>query len=89
MKYALQPPSEKEISQLVDYVAEELKRQDDVALQTLAKAIADNKHKDGRQTLITLVASLIEILTKTYPSLVLQYDREIFDSEKKENEKSD
>ncbi len=69
LKYALDPPSESEIDNLVDAVADELSNDSDVSIKTLAISVRENKN--DRNSLKLLIDNIVKILSQKYPNLIL------------------
>lgn len=73
LKYALNPPSKKEIHTIIDTLEEELK-DEDKAITTLIKSIKENREKHDVAKI--LFDNLISIISAKYPFLIEEPDSE-------------
>lgn len=67
LKYALNPPEQREISSLANEVAEELKNNEDVSIRKLSNQIKQNL--ENNDILTALVDTIVDILSEKYPIL--------------------
>ncbi|OGJ12562.1 hypothetical protein A3K82_00080 [Candidatus Pacearchaeota archaeon RBG_19FT_COMBO_34_9] len=66
LKYALTPPSKKEIAKLVKELSEEAQKGNDVVIKSLTKQMMDKKEHE--QVLHSLLESLVAVISEKYPS---------------------
>lgn len=67
LKYALNPPSSKEIGVLVDGVCDDFKNEDAPGVRTIVKQLQHKK--EDRETVRMLFEMLIEALSEKYPEI--------------------
>jgi len=73
LKYALTPSEQKEISNLANEIAEELKNNEDASIRILSNRIKQNL--ENKSVLTTLVDSIVDILSEKYPDFVLKSEK--------------
>lgn len=69
LKYALNPPKEEEIDNLVEDIIKELRESNIISIKVLTESIDKNKTKEKRAVLSVLIDNIIGILSEDYPEL--------------------